>query len=90
MQKNYCPLCHTNKFNYYKAGDNYLLAKCSKCGMVWDNNPPANPTTIYQESYYNNDFPKGGYSNYSQGMKINNQTFRKRLLKAEKKLFGQE
>ncbi|MGD1806903.1 class I SAM-dependent methyltransferase [Dapis sp. BLCC M126] len=86
MQKNHCPLCHTNKFNYYKAGDEYLLAKCDKCGMVWDNHPPANPTEIYQEDYYNNDFPKGGYSNYFQGMKINSQTFRKRLLKAEKKL----
>ncbi|MGD1711942.1 class I SAM-dependent methyltransferase [Dapis sp. BLCC M172] len=89
MQKNHCPLCHTNKFNYYKAGDDYILAKCSECDMVWDNNPPANPTAIYQEDYYNNDFPKGGYSNYFQGMKINSQTFRKRLLKAEKKLSGQ-
>ncbi len=89
MPKNHCPLCHTNKFNYYKAGDDYILAKCANCGMVWDNNPPANPTAIYQKDYYNNDFPKGGYSNYFQGMKINSRTFRKRLLKAEKKLSGQ-
>ena len=88
MPKNHCPVCHANKFNQYKAGDDYLLAKCSECGMVWDNNPPANLTAIYQKDYYNNDFPKGGYSNYFQGMKINSQTFRKRLLKAGKKLSG--
>ncbi len=89
MKKNHCPLCDTDKFNYYRADDGYILAKCSQCGMVWDNYPPANPTTIYQKDYYNNDFPKGGYANYFQGMKINSQTFRRRLSKAEKKLSGQ-
>lgn len=88
MKKNHCPLCHADEFDYYRAGDDYTLAKCAKCGMVWDNHPPANPTAIYQEDYYNNDFPKGGYANYFQGMKINSRTFIKRLSKAEKKLSG--
>ena len=58
--------------------------------MVWDPDPPADPLAIYDQSYYNGDFPKGGYTNYIQGMQVNQWTFRRRLLAAERKLGGQK
>ncbi len=86
-----CPICQSKECSYYQAGEKYTLAKCHQCGMVWDNNPPKKPTAIYQASYYQasyyqNKGRKGGYSDYLATMKANGQTFRRRLLAAQKKL----
>ena len=83
-----CPVCQSPEFSYYPAGPNYTLAKCRQCGMVWDNKPPAEPTAIYQENYYQNEGGKGGYSDYLASMKMNSKTFRRRLVAAGKKLGG--
>jgi SAM-dependent methyltransferase len=81
-----CPICQSRECSYYQALENYTLAKCRQCGMVWDNNPPTEPTAIYQANYYQNEGGKGGYSDYLATMKANSQTFRRRLLAAQRKL----
>ena len=86
MKTDTCPICQSREFSYYQAGQNYTLAKCQQCGMVWDNNPPIEPTAIYQANYYQNEGGKGGYSDYLASMKMNSKTFRRRLLAAQRKL----
>ena len=86
MKTDNCPICQSREFSYYQAGQNYTLAKCRECGMVWDNTPPREPTAIYQANYYQNEGGKGGYSDYLASMKMNSKTFRRRLLAAQKKL----
>ncbi len=88
MKTAHCPVCQSRECSYYQAGENYTLAKCHQCSMVWDNNPPREPTAIYQANYYQNEGGKGGYSDYLASMKMNSQTFRRRLLAARKKLGG--
>jgi len=53
--------------------------------MVWDYNPPTN-AYLYDENYFINENPKGGYANYYEGMRVNKKTFYERLKKIEKKL----
>lgn len=63
----------------------YCLAKCPKCEMVWDPYSLENPLSQYEKNYFINDNPKGGYSNYFEGMKINRKTFKSRLKRITKK-----
>ncbi len=60
---------------------------CNSCSMVWDPFPPDDEKGQYDKSYFENDNPKGGYTNYFEGMKINKRTFYDRLNKIEKR-FG--
>ena len=43
---------------------------------------------LYEKKYFVNDNPKGGYTNYFEGMKINRKTFADRLAKIEKRIGG--
>jgi len=52
--------------------------------MVWDHLYPKNLLAQYDETYFINENPKGGYSNYFEGMKINRKTFVDRLKRIEK------
>jgi len=63
----------------------YKLFRCSGCSLVWDPFPPENTTAQYQENYFINNNPKGGYANYFEGMKINSITFKDRLERIQKK-----
>ena len=80
-----CPICRGRSVTKFWAMPGYRLARCKKCGMVWDYFPPENLRAQYDKSYFNNDNPKGGYANYFEGMAINKKTFSERLKKIEKK-----
>lgn len=83
---NSCPLCRQRNIKKFWAMSGYRLSKCISCGMVWDFLPPEDPRAIYDERYFINENPKGGYANYFEGMKVNKKTFDERLKKIEKKL----
>lgn len=85
-KKNRCPICKSIKNTKYWAMHGYHLTRCEKCRFVWDSNMSENVLLQYDKSYFQNDNPKGGYTNYFEGMKINRKTFVDRLLKIEKKL----
>ncbi|MEJ2441732.1 MAG: class I SAM-dependent methyltransferase, partial [Patescibacteria group bacterium] len=53
--------------------------------MVWDFFPPNNLVTQYTKTYFINENPKGGYSNYFEGMGVNKRTFSSRLKRIAKK-----
>ncbi len=81
-----CPLCGKIKISKFWAMPGYKLARCVSCGMVWDYFPPDNLELQYEENYFNNDNPKGGYSNYFAGMSINRKTFRERIKRINNKV----
>jgi 2-polyprenyl-3-methyl-5-hydroxy-6-metoxy-1,4-benzoquinol methylase len=54
--------------------------------MVWDPFHLENTLSQYEKSYFVNDNPKGGYSNYFEGMKINRKTFNIRLRHLSQKI----
>lgn len=70
----------------YWAMPGYKLARCLSCGMVWDMLPPENLESVYSESYFVNDNPKGGYANYFEGMSINKKTFYERIRRINSKV----
>lgn len=76
-----CPLCNKARPGKFEATPNYHLSKCHSCQMVWDPRPPKNLIAQYQESYFVNDNPKGGYANYFEGVQNNDKTFKHRLKK---------
>lgn len=80
-----CPICGSKKYKKFWAMSGYRLARCRNCGMVWDFLPPSNLLIQYEEKYFINENPKGGYANYFEGMAINKKTFADRLKKIEKK-----
>ncbi len=83
---NICPICESKKNTKYWAMRGYKLSKCNSCGFVWDSNRADNVLLQYDKSYFQNDNPKGGYTNYFEGMKINRKTFIDRLAKIETRL----
>ena len=85
-ENNKCPICGSPKSNKYWAMHGYKLSRCQRCNFVWDSNMSENVLLQYDKSYFKNDNPKGGYTNYFEGMKINRKTFVDRLQKIEKKL----
>lgn len=85
-KENRCPICKSRKNTKYWAMRGYHLTRCEKCKFVWDSNMSENVLLQYDKSYFQNDNPKGGYTNYFEGMKINRKTFVDRLLKIEKRL----
>lgn len=88
--KHICPICESiNSFEYW-AMRGYKLAKCIKCGMVWDFYPAENILAQYDKSYFQNENPKGGYANYFEGMRVNRKTFFDRLNKLYTKLGKRE
>jgi len=70
----------------YWAMPGYKLARCRACGMVWDYIPSENVLSQYNKSYFINENPKGGYTNYFEGMRINRRTFTQRLKRIQEKL----
>lgn len=85
-QNNKCPICKSNRNTKYWAMHGYKLTRCLKCQFVWDSNMSENVLSQYDKSYFQNDNPKGGYTNYFEGMKINKKTFVDRLKKIENRL----
>ena len=81
-----CPICGNTKTENYWAMAGYKLAKCAKCNFAWDFYHSENVLAQYDKSYFQNDNPKGGYTNYFEGMRINKKTFVDRLNKIEKRL----
>jgi 2-polyprenyl-3-methyl-5-hydroxy-6-metoxy-1,4-benzoquinol methylase len=85
-QKSKCPVCDSHNFIKFWAMPGYRLLRCLNCGMVWDPFPIANIESIYNENYFINENPKGGYANYFYGMNINKRTFRERIQRIDKKV----
>lgn len=81
-----CPICESPRNTKYWAMAGYRLSRCKKCNFVWDSNRSENLLAQYDKSYFKNDNPKGGYTNYFEGMKINKKTFVDRLQKIEKRI----
>jgi 2-polyprenyl-3-methyl-5-hydroxy-6-metoxy-1,4-benzoquinol methylase len=81
-----CPVCKSKRTEEYWAMPGYRLAHCLVCDTTWDPVPPEAPLLQYDKSYFINENPKGGYTNYFEGMRINRRTFSDRLKKIEKKL----
>lgn len=81
-----CPICLSSKTEKFWAMNGYSLAKCLSCQMVWDPFPPENLESVYNESYFVNDNPKGGYANYFEGMNINKRTFYERVKRISDKV----
>lgn len=85
-QKNNCPVCGSRNLHKYWAMAGYRLSRCLDCDMVWDPFPPVSMESIYNENYFINENPKGGYANYFCGMNINKRTFYERIKKINKKI----
>ncbi|WKZ26021.1 MAG: class I SAM-dependent methyltransferase [bacterium] len=83
---NKCPICKSKRNTKYWAMHGYKLSRCKECEFVWDSNHQVDVLLQYDKSYFQNDNPKGGYTNYFEGMRINKRTFIDRLKKIEKKL----
>ena len=90
MKSLICPLCESKETETYWAMRGYKLAKCLKCGMVWDFYPSENIFAQYDKTYFQNENPKGGYANYFDGMRVNKKTFSDRLNKIYKKIDKKE
>lgn len=84
--KHTCPICGGKNISEYWAMHGYKLAKCNKCSMVWDFYPAENILAQYDKSYFQNENPKGGYTNYFEGMRVNRKTFSDRLDKIYKRI----
>lgn len=84
--KNSCPICGKNDISKFWAMRGYRLFHCLNCDMIWDPFPPASAESIYNETYFVNENPKGGYANYFYGMNINKRTFRERIKRINKKV----
>jgi 2-polyprenyl-3-methyl-5-hydroxy-6-metoxy-1,4-benzoquinol methylase len=85
-----CPLCSSGKVKKFWAMQGYRLVRCLSCTMVWDPFPPENLESVYNENYYVNDNPKGGYANYFKGMNINRKTFVERIKRINKKVVDKD
>lgn len=81
-----CPVCRSTKTEKFWAMPGYRLVKCLSCSAVWDPLPPEKFLSLYDKTYFVNENPKGGYTNYFEGMRINRRTFSDRLKKIERKL----
>lgn len=90
LNKLVCPLCSSKNVKKFWAMQGYKLARCLSCGMVWDQFPPGNLESVYGESYFINDNPKGGYANYFEGMDINRKTFFERVKRINKKVASKD
>jgi len=85
-----CPICKGNNYMSFWAMRGYKLYKCIICEMVWDQYPVGDIKEQYNESYFINDNPKGGYSNYFEGMVVNRKTFYDRLNRIKEKIGGKK
>lgn len=85
-RKHKCPICNSLTTSEYWAMHGYRLAKCLVCSMVWDPYHLENVLAQYDKNYFQNENPKGGYSNYYEGMKVNRRTFSERLSRIAKKV----
>lgn len=83
--KTVCPVCDSLSNSSFWAMGGYALQRCSVCDMVWDPYPIDNLEVQYEQNYFRNENPKGGYANYFEGMAINRRTFIDRL----KKIFAE-
>lgn len=84
-----CPVCgnsNRSRLKSYWAMDKYKLYKCENCSMVWEAASQIDLHSQYKKSYFMNENPKGGYTNYFDGMKINRKTFSDRLGRIEGKI----
>lgn len=81
-----CPLCSQSRAAKIRISKVYRLSRCRSCQMIWDPSPPADLISQYQESYFRNDNPKGGYANYFEGVANNNKTFAYRLRRIAKRV----
>ena len=81
-----CPICKSKKTTVFAAMEGYKLLRCLNCGFVWDPGFKRENIALYEKKYFVNDSPKGGYTNYFEGMKINRKTFADRLKKIEKRM----
>jgi SAM-dependent methyltransferase len=81
-----CPVCRSASWDKISALTGYALSRCRACRMVWDPSPPSRPFDLYQQNYYEGSAARGGYADYLEDMKINRTTFRRRILKATRKL----
>jgi 2-polyprenyl-3-methyl-5-hydroxy-6-metoxy-1,4-benzoquinol methylase len=88
--KHVCLICKSKNTTEFWAMRGYKLARCNNCSFVWDYFPAENILAQYDKSYFQNENPKGGYSNYYEGMKVNKKTFTDRLTKIEKKNGGKK
>ena len=81
-----CPICRSGNTEKFWAMPGYRLVRCQNCSAAWDPLPPEKFLSLYDKTYFVNENPKGGYTNYFEGMRINRKTFSDRLAKIEKKL----
>lgn len=84
MTKTNCPICGNNRYTTLKAVKNYDLARCQNCGVLWDARPPS-AKKQFEEDYFISKDIKDGYTNYTEGMKVNRLTFTERLKRIIKK-----
>lgn len=84
--KHKCPICGSSKTSEYWAMHGYRLAKCLVCSMVWDPYHLVDVLVQYDKNYFQNENPKGGYSNYYEGMRVNRRTFSERLARIARKV----
>jgi 2-polyprenyl-3-methyl-5-hydroxy-6-metoxy-1,4-benzoquinol methylase len=85
LNKLKCPVCKGGTVEKFWATPGYKLSKCLNCKLVWDPFPLNNVLGQYEENYFINDNPKGGYANYFAGMQINKRTFEHRLKKIKQR-----
>lgn len=81
----FCPVCGLKNPGKFWAMSGYRLAECAACSLVWDHHPLENLTSQYSKAYFINENPKGGYTNYFEGMRVNKKTFAERLKRIESK-----
>lgn len=83
-----CPICESTEakslYNY-KGAD---VVECIHCAMIYVPMPTPEVTSIYKESYFENDGETAGYSNYKAEFLSHLITFDKRLEESEKLLAG--
>ena len=80
-----CALCASRERRQRYVVSGAPIVECTACGLVTQHGRRAH-ALVYDESYYSNDRPKGGYRNYFRDAGINRRTFAARLTRIAERL----
>jgi len=76
---NTCPVCGSQKINYYLEKNSFKYNKCDDCNLVFLEKIPEDLEKYYSEGYFTGDLELDGYVDYESEKELTRVSFEKYL-----------
>ncbi len=86
----YCNYCNSKKNSVLFTKNNFKIARCNNCGLMYVVNPPCEKeiSGIYSDKYFMGDISRFGYIDYFEEEGYNKLNFKKIITNLEKYVNG--